>query len=155
MFVLRGPYHDALRALLERAWRGGQLKPDSLAAEMGQDPSTLGKYLRGDRKAGALDLDEADTALRHIGSTLHAFIADQASVQPSAELPVLVQRLMKLDAFVQLCEAVGALPAPRQLDVVQSLLAVVLATKSPRGGGPRRVPVRTKNHTKAVEKKHR
>lgn len=71
------PLHERLHALLQQKWRSGEFTQESLAKAVGKEQTTVGSYLRGD-KAGPLDLDEADAALRHIRSSLKDFISDPA-----------------------------------------------------------------------------
>lgn len=93
---MRGPYHEHLLRLLLLKYAEGAFTQESLARALGQDQKTSGNYLRG--KGGALDLDEADAALRHAcNTTLKAFIADPArtismpSRRPSGPLPDLLR----------------------------------------------------------------
>src|SRR5690349_1781286 len=89
---MRGPYHRALQSLLDQARKLGKLTQESLAEDLEMDQTTVGRYLRD--KAGTLDLDDADRALKHIGSDLRAFVANHAAILPSNEPPILLRRLM-------------------------------------------------------------
>lgn len=88
---VRGPLQARLQAELQAAWKRGGLTQESLAKAIGKKQTTVGQYLLN-KRAGNLDLDEADAALRHIGSTLADFLA---SVPPRELTPteILVRQL--------------------------------------------------------------
>lgn len=153
MSAMRGPYHRALQTLLEQARKAGKLTQESLAEDVEKEQTTVGKYLRD--KAGTLDLDEADAALRHVGSNLRAFINDPARVHPSNDPPVLVQRLMRHAEFVQFCEAVAALREPQRQRALASYAALAQASRPRQSGGSAGGGEGTNNRTKSVIKKHR
>ena len=72
---MKGELHQQLRALLKAATDTGAVTQESLGRAMGEKSQTsVGQYLRDERRAGALDLDEAAAALHHIGSSLEDFI---------------------------------------------------------------------------------
>lgn len=67
---MKGHYHERLRAALRRAVDAEGIAMPGLAAAIESDDPTgsgIGRYIRGDSKAGALDLDAADRALAHCG----------------------------------------------------------------------------------------
>lgn len=97
---MRGPYHRALLGFLLSRWAEKTFTQESLALAMGKDQTSIGKYLKD--KAGPLDLDDADAALTHAGSSLKAFIADQANaiIRPIAPLSPVAKKLwMMLQAM--------------------------------------------------------
>jgi transcriptional regulator with XRE-family HTH domain len=71
----KGPLHERLQATLRQAWVSKAITQESLAKATGQSQENIGQYLRGG-KAGALNVDQADAALRHIGSSLAEFLAN-------------------------------------------------------------------------------
>lgn len=75
---MKGPYHEALRKVLLEKYAQKAFTQESLASETSKDQTTIGHYLRPGGKAGSLDLDEADAALRHVGSSLKAFVSEEA-----------------------------------------------------------------------------
>lgn len=95
---VRGPYHHALRELLVSKHREKVFTQESLARATGKNQSTMGQYLRPNGTAGTLDLDEADAALDHIGSSLKAFIVDPAHAitRPAATLSPIAADLWEM-----------------------------------------------------------
>jgi len=120
---VRGPYHRLLvRWILEELARQ-DVTQDSLGAVVDMHQTTIGGILRKDK--GTFDLDEADLALRHLGSSLKAFIADPANavVRPPASVSAVAAELKETlrgltDAQLQVI-----------LDVAKAVRARVRRTK--------------------------
>lgn len=130
---MRGRYHRALRGVLERASKAKLFTQESLAEDLGREQTGIGKYLKD--KAGPLDLDEAEIALKHVGIDLKDFVADPALVAPDVDLPVLVQRLLKDDLFQKLVITLAGAPSVRRRRALGHLVALAAElTRSPRGG---------------------
>jgi hypothetical protein len=72
--MVRGALHQRLTAVLAAKLRGGDVTQESLAKAVGMHQTTVSGIIK--RNAGTLDLDEADAALRHIGSSLDDFLAN-------------------------------------------------------------------------------
>ena len=110
-----------------------RIKQISLAADLNRSQRSVSQYLRGDREAGTLDLDDAEIALRHIGSNLAAFIADQ----PPPQLTVSEQLARDVLARPDLLEMVRALSLlrRRELGIVRRALSQILPTLTPPFSG--------------------
>ncbi len=81
---MRGDHHARLKTLLLKALEGtAGVTRTSLAAATEMHPSTMGGILGKDE--GTLDLDEAEAALRHVGSTLADFLGGQPPRDLSGE----------------------------------------------------------------------
>lgn len=93
---VKGAYHKELLEFLIVKWGEHAFTQDSLAAVTGKEQTTIGKYLNGG-DSGAFDLDEADAALRHVGSSLKDFIADpeHAVKTPPLKVSRIEARLSK------------------------------------------------------------
>ena len=93
---VRGQYHQKLLAFLQARWKAHAFTQDSLGRELGKDQTSMGKYLKD--TAGTLDLDEADAALTHAGSSLRMFIADPVNVvvRPAVQLSPSAAKLWLL-----------------------------------------------------------
>lgn len=91
---VRGPYHVQLIALLlETLAKGVGISQESLARACKlADSTAIGKRLLG--KGGTFDLDEADAALLHIGSSLRAFVTSPAA--PATRAPALPPPIARL-----------------------------------------------------------
>jgi hypothetical protein len=76
--TLRGDYHRRLRGVLLEALARQAITQESLGVAVQMHQTTIGGILKKDE--GTLDLDEADAALRHIGSSLRDFISDPMNV---------------------------------------------------------------------------
>jgi transcriptional regulator with XRE-family HTH domain len=115
----KGPLHERLQATLRQAWVSKAITQESLAKATGQSQENMGQYLRGG-KAGALNVDQADAALRHIGSSLAEFLANV----PPRELTDAEKLAQKLVLRKELREWVeGLLNVPKkQLPAVLTLL---------------------------------
>lgn len=110
MDAVKGELHRRLQERLQRAWRDGAFKQESLSAQMEKSQRSISQFLRGDDDAGALDLDEADVALRHIGSSLLEFL----SGLPPRELTETERLAIDLDARPHLKAFVAdLLPVPK------------------------------------------
>lgn len=112
----KGPLHVRLQGLLVAAWKSGDITQESLGQAIGQSQENAGQYLRGN-KAGALDLDEAVSALHHIGLSLKEFLDDAPPPTPTRA----ARLSRKLEARPELLTAVEAL-----LGVPRTRLRVVL-----------------------------
>lgn len=133
---VRGRYHQLLRDVLRRGAAAKVYTQDSMAEDLDIDQTTVGKYLS--EKGGTLDLDDANAALMHIGSSLQAFVADPEHIVPVAPtLPVVVRRLLKDDGFVELVGVLAGAKVDRRPDVVRHLVSIARAlTPKRRGGRP-------------------
>lgn len=76
--IVRGEYHRRLRSVLLEALARQAITQESLGAAVQMHQTTVGGILKKDE--GTFDLDEADAALRHIGSSLRDFATDPVSV---------------------------------------------------------------------------
>jgi hypothetical protein len=94
---VRGSFHQALHRILVNKYAEKAFTQESLARATGLNQSTIGQYLRPNGTAGTLDLDEADAALAHIGSSLTAFIADPdlPVVQPAPKISAVAKALAR------------------------------------------------------------
>ena len=128
---VKGPLHDELRAWLKHATATGVCTQESLAGAIGKTQTGVGKYLLD--KAGSLDLDEADAALRHANHSLPAFLAKQPAPQPAAH-ERLASRLQGREDVMELLEALLSVPRKR-LPAVRDLIGagVYAATGRPLG----------------------
>lgn len=115
--AVRGPFHERLRAALLEATRAPGCDQTSLAEALQRDQSGISKYLRNDPKAGTLDLDEADRALRHCGfGGLADFVAH---AQTDDDLPLKLRSFLREHAeFRQLLEDLSDVPRPRLAEVL-------------------------------------
>lgn len=111
---VRGPYHQALLKLLLVKYAERAFTQESLALATGKEQTTIGQYLKPTGKAGTLDLDEADAALAHIGSSLKAFLTDPSTAVTPRRTPQISP------VAKQLAVALQGLP--------DEVLRVVLAT---------------------------
>src|SRR6185295_8131927 len=88
---VRGPYHRRLVQVLVQELARQDITQESLAAVLDMHQTHDGAILK--RDAGTFDLDEADLALTHVGSSLKAFVADPANAvtrAPAKVSPVAV-----------------------------------------------------------------
>lgn len=144
------PLHEQLRALLQRKWKDGELTQESLANAIEMDQTSAGHYLRGD-KAGMLDLDEADMALRHINSSLMEFVNDPARVPiapPAEKLPPVLGKIVATLRNVRDEEALRIV-----LGLAKSVRAA--ARRKEKQPGPRHVGVRAKRAAPTELKRRR
>lgn len=89
---VRGPYHRLLFGLLSEKYAQRAFTQESLGAAVEKDQKSIGNYLN-DKNGAPLDLDEADAALAHIGTSLKAFIADPAHVVPAPHVSQVARAL--------------------------------------------------------------
>lgn len=150
---MRGNYHEQLIEVLERARKAKLFTQESLAADLDADQTTVGKKLRG--TGGTFDLDEADTALRHIGSDLKAFVEHGASTPVKAGPLEWLQRLSKLEVFNTFITALAAAPPDRQRVVLDRLTPVALELVRRPAGGPSGARARGASRTKVARGKRR
>lgn len=92
---VRGGYHQALKRLLLMKYAEKAFTQESLATVTHKDQTTAGQYLKAKGKAGTFDLDEADAALHHIGSSLREFIADPDLI-PARRAPTMSRQMTRL-----------------------------------------------------------
>lgn len=118
--VVRGEFHQRLRATLADAVQRRVCKQETLAAALEKDQTTISKYLND--KVGTLDLDEADIALRHIGSSLADFLAGQPA-QPLTAIDQLARTLASKRLLLPWVEGLLRVPE-KQLPGVLALIDV-------------------------------
>lgn len=134
----RRPLHERLHALLFDAYKRGEFTQESLGAAIGQSQENAGAYLKG-RKAGALDVDEAEDALRHIGSSLVEFLTKA----PPREMTAGEKLARALDVRPDLAPVVTALldVSPQRLlqirDGIDALVRIARDPRKARRGGSR------------------
>lgn len=130
------PLHQRLHAMLVAENNAGRITQESLGRAIGKRQESVGVYLRTGN--GALDVDEADAALRHIGSSLRDFLDEL----PPRELPPTEKLARALASTPGLPELLRDL-----LDAQQTLLPALrglakhvapLATERPPGRTPAR-----------------
>lgn len=145
------PLHRQLRAFLRTEWQAGRCTQESLAAAVGKSQTVIGQYLLlNDAKSGALDLDEADAALRHVGSNLTDFIA---GVPPRTltETDQIAQELVTRPELVAFVKALLPVPKSRLAEVIEmasglARLAIVRrGGRTPGSSGGHRPAPRTKS----------
>lgn len=141
---MRGGYHQALKRLLLTKYAEKAFTQESLALVTGLDQTTVGQYLKPNGgKAGTFDLDEAQAALDHIGSSLRDFLADPESI-PAPRAPVMSRQMTRL------WKAVSGLE--------ESDVAVVVATaqsvraRARRGVKTQSRPPRAADHGRVTRK---
>lgn len=146
---MKGTYHDRLRATLSQATENGICTQESLSRVMGKTQTGVGKYLLG--KGGALDVDEAATALEHIGSSLPEFLAG-VPMKELSPTERLARALEGRPALRQLVEVLLPVPKTRLAAVVELVRSIApLATArraSEIAAAPREAP-RARRTTKA------
>jgi hypothetical protein len=137
MGIVKGDLHRQLQALLHREWKKGTLKQESLSVQMENSQNSVSAYLRGTSDAGALDLDEADAALRNIGSSLLDFL----SGVPPRELTATERLAIDLDDRPHLKEFVADLmPVPKTqlggvLDAARGVARIAIELRGERSTG--------------------
>ena len=149
------PLHERLQSLLQDSWRAGVFTQGSLARAIGKDQTNVGQYLRGG-KAGPLNLDEADAALRHIGSSLEDFLAG-IPPRPLTPTDQVLRGLAHRPVLIQLVRDMLDVPLPQLAAVIAwARTAVELAIGPPAGrtGAPRAGTTRGRR-TRAVREKRR
>ena len=151
---MKGELHRRLQERLHRAWRDGAFKQESLSAQMQKSQRSISQFLRGDDDAGALDLDEADAALRHIGSSLLDFLKGL----PARELTDTERLAIDLDDRPHLKAFVAdLLPVPKTqlgevLDLARGVARIAISLRGERstraGSGRAKKPAGTKSGPK-------
>jgi hypothetical protein len=148
---VKGDLHQRLQAALHRAWRDGVFKQESLSAEMGKSQRSVSAYLRKDADAGALDLDEADLALRHIGSSLPDFLA-KAPPRELSDAERLAHALAARREVQPWVEGLLSVPA-KKLPAVLELIGVGVRAATgqviPGNSGSRAAPTPARRTTRA------
>lgn len=120
---LKGPLHVRLQNLLHEAWVAKTITQESLAKAIGNSQENTGQYLRRG-KAGALDLDQADAALRHIGSSLTSFL-QQAPARELTDAERIGQMVDQRPGLRRVVELLLSVPKTR-LDAVAELIRTVV-----------------------------
>lgn len=115
---MRGSYHQALKRFLLTKYAERAFTQESLARATGKEQTTIGQYLKPHGRAGTLDLDEADAALAHVGSSLAAFIADPGNV--------VVRRPPRSKVAADLAKILQALTKDEHLAIVRDVAKGVL-----------------------------
>lgn len=134
---VKGVLHQRLQARLQAAWKAGELKQESLSLPMQKSQRSVSAYLRGDADAGALDLDEADAALMHIGSSLAEFLADTPPRDLSRE-EALARSLASKPKLRDMVEALTDVRPPRlseALELVRGAVIWAIGTREARKRG--------------------
>lgn len=128
---MKGPLHERLRALLADATARGLCTQESLGRAMGKTQTSVGAYLRS-VKGGAIDLDEADAALRHIGSSLAAFIAGQTprELSPTERM---ARELESRPALQGLVAGLIRVPKPRLSELIAFVSGLARIATGPPG----------------------
>ncbi len=113
---MRGDFHKRLIALLAEKVSAGVCTHTSLAAAVGKHHSTIGGILG--KNEGTLDVDEADAALRHVGSNLTDFLA---TVPPRelTDVERLANVLLTRPALADLVEDLLPVPKPRLDELIE------------------------------------
>lgn len=126
----KGPLHARLHKMLHDAWVAKDITQESLARAIGGSQENAGQYLRA-QKAGALDLDEAAAALRHVGSSLADFVA---KIPPKPPTPAerIARQLEGREDLIPLVEALLGVPRPRLSVVIGQIDAGVFAATGRR-----------------------
>jgi hypothetical protein len=134
---VRGSYHRELAALLnQKVAEDGGVTQASIGSAVDMHPSTVGGILRKDE--GTFDLDEADAALRHVGSTLKDFVMSRPP-RPLTEAEELARALETRPALRDLVKAL--LPVPKtRLAAVVAFVRNVGPLASGRHGGSKSGP---------------
>jgi transcriptional regulator with XRE-family HTH domain len=127
----RGPLHNRLHATLREAWLSKAVTQESLARAIGKSQESVGQYLRA-TKAGTLDLDEADAALHHIGSSLDAFLATMPP-RPLTPTERLARELESRPEMQAVILDLLRVPRPRLGAVLALLRGVLPLAIGPRG----------------------
>lgn len=152
---MKGPLHDQLHRALRDAWQAKRITQESLAQAIGNSQVNAGLYLRGG-KAGALDLDQADAALRHIGSSLRDFL-DGLPARPLTEAERLGQLLTEkpvLREVVQLLRDVPRKQLGAVVRLIETLVLPALGMSTPTTAAPTNAPTPARR-TKGVRSAHR
>lgn len=152
---MKGPLHERLQKALQEATAKGTATQDSLsrATNGGKTQTGFGKYLQG--KGGALDLDEAEIALRHIGSSLQDFL----NGLPPRELTpdeIVCRDLLHRAALLELVKALLEIKKPQLPAVLELIRTFVLPATGPHGPrtrGSRSAPTRARRTTKEPAKR--
>lgn len=119
----KGPLHARLQKVLHDAWRANSITQESLAKAIGNSQENTGQYLRGG-KAGALDIDQADAALRHIGSSLERFLSGQPprTLTDAERLGQLIDSRPGLRRVVELLLSVPKTRLSAVADLIQKVV---------------------------------
>lgn len=113
-------------------WKAGSFDQTSLAQAVGKDQTTIGSYLNG-KKAGTLDVDEADAALRHIGSSLPDFLA-HAPARELTRTDELARALLTRPELAELVEDLLPVPKTKLAHVIELARGLAHVASSRRGG---------------------
>lgn len=125
---MKGELHRRVQAQLQKAWKAGVFKQESLSAVMKKSQRSVSEYLRGAAQAGALDLDEAAAALHHANSSLDDFLAGLPARDLSAA-DAIARRLEGRDDLIGLVEVLLGVPKKRLPAVIEQIdVGVFVAT---------------------------
>lgn len=128
---MKGALHQRLRAELLNGMRANGISQESLGAAMdGKSHRSVGQYL--DDEAGALDLDEADAALQHVGSSLEAFLA-KAAPRTLTPTEKMARALVARPALIDLVEDLLRVPKTKLSDVIELTRGLSRLPNSRRG----------------------
>ncbi len=139
---MRGDLHQRLVVTLSAALRSGAVTQESLAKAVRLHQTTVSGIIK--RNAGTLDLDAADAALRHIGSSLADFLANLPP-RDLSDADRLAQRLsvrMELRPWIEGLLSVPVKKLPAVLELIN--VGVRAATGRAIQGSTESRPVPTK-----------
>jgi hypothetical protein len=152
--VKNNDLNERLRAVLYRAWEEG-VKIESLASAIGKTTQSVRDYLN-QLKGGPLDLEEADRALRHIGSSLSDFLAGQPPREVT-DAERLAQELEARPEVVSFVRDLLPLKEPKLsavLELARGIAHLAIGRHERRRFGPTSGPQRAPR-TKSATKLHR
>lgn len=141
---MKGALHQQLRRALDDACQRKACTQESLGAAMGKSQRSVGQYLSDE--AGALDLDEADAALHHVGSTLQGFLSG-APLRALTESERLACALVERPALLEFVADLLLVPKTQLPAILELIRGLGRFASGRRGGrtsglgfGPNSVP---------------
>jgi predicted transcriptional regulator len=146
---VRGELHQRLVAAVAAALRSGTVTQESLAKAVGMHQTTVSGIIR--RNAGTLDLDEADAALRHIGSSMADFLANlpPRGLSDAERLAHALSVRMELRPWIEGLLRVPVKKLPAVLELITVGVRAATGTAIPGNTGSRPAP-RTARRTTAA-----
>lgn len=143
-----------LQAQLRDAWKRGVFTQESLAGAVGKKQTTIGQYLLG-KRAGSLDLDEADAALQHMGSSLSAFLAGEPprELTDAERIGHLIIERPGLRRIVELLLSVPKTRLGAVADLIQTVVLPAIVPPRAENGESRREPTAAPRTTKAPRRR--
>lgn len=131
----------------------GSITQESIATEIGKTQTGVGKYLLD--KGGALDLDEADAALRHIGSSLIEFLAGAPPRQltDAERLGQVIAQRPGLRRVVELLLSVPKKRLDAVADLIQTVVLPAIGRSSPENDEDPAAPTPVRRTTKGARKR--